>query len=137
MSKIYIERIKNPFLAFLYSPKRYISLIKYITEKYSNQDINAVGNIRVRFFSYDSVRFNISKYTIVNEETSIMYIRIPYSGSPVYFRAVKGYGFSCGFKIIILEPRYTKRNITYELDVVFLGGLSPSPDYYRCRKIRP
>lgn len=112
--------IKNPYYDLLYSPKKYISLIKYIIKECLGKDMSSVGNILVRHFLRDTHKYGVpSKYEIREMATNSVYMRLPYRDICVYLRAEEYYDI--GFGIVITKPEYTSHRVVYRLEVLFLG----------------
>lgn len=112
--------IKNPYYDLLYSPKKYISLIKYIIKECLGKDMSSVGNILVRHFLRDTYKYGVpSKYEIREMATNSVYMRLPYRDICVYLRAEEYYDI--GFGILITKPEYTSHRVVYRLEVLFLG----------------
>lgn len=115
-----MEPIKNPYYDLLYSPKKYISLIKYIIKECLDKDMSSVGNILVRHFLRDVRKYGVpSKYEIREMATNSVYMRLPYRDICVYLRAEEYYDI--GFGIVITRPEYTSHRVVYRLEVLFLG----------------
>lgn len=119
--------IKNPYYDFLYSPKKYISLIKYIIKECLSKDMSSVGNILVRHFLRDAHKYGVpSKYEIREMATNSVYMRLPYRDICVYLRAEEYYDI--GFGIVITKPEYTSHRVVYRLEVLFLGDKELNAD---------
>ena len=115
--------IKNPYYDFLYSPKKYISLIKYVIKEYLGKDMFSVGNILVGHFVRDTCGYSVpSKYEIREIVANSVYMRLPYRDICVYLRAEESIYYNVGFGIVIIKPEYTSRRIVYRLEVLFLGN---------------
>lgn len=128
MSKMYMVPIRNPCSDFLYSPKKYISLIKYVIKECLGKDMSSVGNIIVGHFVYEAYKYSApSKYEIREITTNSVYMRLPYPYRDigVYLRLEGSIGYNAGFRIIIIRPEYTSRRVVYGLDVLFLGDKEP------------
>ena len=118
--------IRDPYSALLYSPRKYISLIKYVIKECLGKDMSSVGNIIVRHFVYGSYKYSVpSKYEIREITTNSVYMRLPYRDIGVYLRVEESIGYNAGFRIIITKPEYTSRRIVYGLEVLFLGDKEP------------
>ena len=130
MSKMYMVPIENPYSALLYSPKKYISLIKYVIKECLGKDMSSVGNIIVGHFVYEAYKYSApSKYEIKEIGTDLVYVRLPcwdaYWDICVYLKAEESIDFNTGFRIIIIRPEYTSCHIVYGLEVLFLGDEEP------------
>lgn len=126
MSKMYMVPIRNPYSDLLYSPKKYISLIKYVIKECLGKDMSSVGNIIVRHFVYNSYKYSISsKYEIREMATNMVYMRLPYRDIGVYLRVEEPIYYDAGFRIIIARPEYASRRVVYGLEVLFLGDNEP------------
>lgn len=133
MSKMYMVPIRNPYSDLLYSPKKYISLIKYVIKECLGKDMSSVGNIIVGHFVYEAYKYSApSKYEIKEIATDLVYVRLPYQNTYwdicVYLRVEEPIGYNAGFRIIITKPEYTSRRIVYGLEVLFLGDKEPDAD---------
>lgn len=122
--------IRNPYSDLLYSPKKYISLIKYVIKECLGKDMSSVGNIIVGHFVYKAYKYSSpSKYEIKEIATDLIYVRLPYQNAyrdiGVYLRAEDSLGYNAGFRIIISKPEYTSRRVVYGLEVLFLGDKEP------------
>ena len=122
--------IRNPYSDLLYSPKKYISLIKYVIKECLGKDMSSVGNIIVGHFVYEAYKYSApSKYEIRERATNLAYVRLPYRDAcrdiGVYLRAEESIGYNAGFRIIIARPEYTSRRVVYGLEVLFLGDKEP------------
>lgn len=118
--------IRNPYHDLLYSPKKYISLIKYVIKECLGKDMSSVGNIAVWHFAYEAYKYSVpSKYEIREIATNLVYMRLPYQDIGVYLRVEEPIGYDTGFRIIITKPEYTSRYVVYGLDVLFLGDKEP------------
>ena len=131
MSKMYMIPIRDPYSALLYSPRKYISLIKYVIKECLGKDMSSVGNIIVGHFVYGSYKYSVpSKYEIREITTNSVYMRLPYQNACwdicVYLRVEESIGYNAGFRIIITKPEYTSRRIIYGLEVLFLGDKEPA-----------
>ena len=114
--------IKNPYYDFLYSPKKYISLIKYVIKECLGEDMSSVGNILVGHFVCGASGYTIpSKYEIRKADASSVYMRLPYRDICVYLRTGESANYNTGFGIIIMKPEYTSRYVVYRLEILFLG----------------
>ena len=126
MNKMYMMPIRNPYSDLLYSPKKYISPIKYVIKECLGKDMSSVGNIFVGYFVYEAYKYSVpSKYEIKEIATNSVYVRLPYRDICVYLRAEEPIGYNTGFRIIIARPEYTSRRVVYGLDVLFLGDKEP------------
>lgn len=126
MSKMYMIPIRDPYSALLYSPRKYISLIKYVIKECLGKDMSSVGNIIVGHFVYEAYKYSVpSKYKIREIVTNSVYMRLPYRDIGVYLRAEESIYYNTGFRIIIARPEYTSRRIVYGLEVLFLGDKEP------------
>lgn len=130
MSKMYMIPIRNPYSDLLYSPKKYISLIKYVIKECLGKDMSSVGNIIVGHFVYEAYKYSApSKYEIKEIATDLVYVRLPYQNTYwdicVYLRVEEPIGYNAGFRIIITKPEYASRRIVYGLEVLFLGDKEP------------
>lgn len=128
MSKMYMIPIRNPYSDLLYSPKKYISLIKYVIKECLGKDMSSVGNIIVWHFVYEAYKYSVPfKYEIREITTKSVYMRLPYPYRDigVYLRVEEPIGYNAGFRIIIARPEYTSRRVVYGLDVLFLGDKEP------------
>ena len=130
MSKMYMVPIRNPYDDLLYSPRKYISLIKYVIKECLGKDMSSVGNIAVWHFAYNSYKYSApSKYEIRERATNLAYVRLPYRDAcrdiGVYLRAEESIYYDAGFRIIITRPEYTSHFIVYGLEVLFLGDKEP------------
>lgn len=118
--------IRNPYHDLLYSPKKYISLIKYVIKECLGKDMSSVGNIAVWHFAYEAYKYSVpSKYEIREIATNFAYVRLPYRDICVYLRVEESIYYNTGFRIIITKPEYTSRRVVYGLDVLFLGDKEP------------
>ena len=125
--------IRNPYSDLLYSPKKYISLIKYVIKECLGEDMPSVGNIIVGHFVYEAYKYSVpSKYEIRERATNLAYVRLPYRDACrdicVYLRAEESIDYNTGFRIIITKPEYTSRRVVYGLDVLFLGDKEPNAE---------
>lgn len=126
MSKMYMVPIRNPYHDLLYSPERYVSLIKYVIKECLGKDMSSVGNIIVGHFVYEAYKYSVpSKYEIREITTNLVYVRLPYRDICVYLRAEEPIYYNAGFRIIITKPEYTLHFIVYGLEVLFLGDEEP------------
>ena len=130
MSKMYMMPIRNPYSDLLYSPRKYISLIKYVIKECLGKDMSSVGNIIVGHFVYEAYKYSApSKYEIKEIATNLAYVRLPYRDAcrdiGVYLRAEESIYYDAGFRIIVTRPEYTSRRIVYGLEVLFLGDKEP------------
>ena len=122
MSKMYMMPIRNPYSDLLYSPKKYISLIKYVIKECLGKDMSSVGNIFVKHFLRDASKHSVlSKYEIREIITNVAYMRLPYRDIGVYLRTEEFSDYNVGFGILITKPEYTSHRIVYKLEVLFLG----------------
>ena len=129
MSKMYMIPIRDPYSALLYSPKKYISLIKYVIKECLGKDMSSVGNIIVGHFVYNSYKYSISsKYEIREMATNMVYMRLPYRNICVYLRTEEFSDYNVGFGILITRPEYTSHCVVYKLEVLFLGDKEPDAD---------
>lgn len=129
MSKMYMIPIRDPYSALLYSPKKYISLIKYVIKECLGKDMSSVGNIIVGHFVYGAYKYIVpSKYEIREIATNSVYMRLPYRDIGVYLRVEGSIGYNTGFRIIITKPEYTSRYVVYGLEVLFLGDKEPDAE---------
>ena len=129
MSKMYMIPIRDPYSALLYSPKKYISLIKYVIKECLGKDMSSVGNIIVGHFVYGAYKYSVpSKYEIREIATNLAYVRLPYRDICVYLRAEEPIYYDAGFRIIIIKPEYTSRFVVYGLEVLFLGDKEPDAE---------
>lgn len=120
--------IRNPYSELLYSPKKYIALIKYVIKECLGKDMPSVGNIIVGHFVYEAYKYSApSKYEIREITTNSVYMRLPYlyRDIGVYLRVEESIGYNAGFRIIIRRPEYTSHFIVYGLEVLFLGDEEP------------
>lgn len=125
-----MEPIRHPYYELLYSPKRYISLIKYIIKECLGKDMSSVGNILVRQFVRSTYKHSVlSKYEIREIVTNATYMRLPYRDICVYLRTEKFSDYNVGFGILITRPEYTSRRVVYKLEVLFLGDKELDADW--------
>ena len=122
--------IRDPYSALLYSPKKYISLIKYVIKECLGKDMSSIGNIVVWHFVYNPYKYSApSKYEIKEIGTDLVYVRLPYRDAYwdicVYLKVEESIDYNTGFKIIITKPEYTSRRVVYRLEVLFLGDREP------------
>ena len=123
---MYMVPIENPYYNLLYSPKKYISPIKYVIKECLGKDMSSVGNIIVEHFVYEAYEYSApSKYEIREIATNLAYVRLPYRDICVYLRVEEPFCYDTGFRIIITKPEYTSRRVVYGLDVLFLGNKEP------------
>lgn len=121
-----MEPIKNPYYDFLYSPKKYIPLIKYVIKECLGKDMSSVGNIFVKHFLRDPCKHSVlSKYEIREIITNVAYMRLPYRDICVYLRTEEFSDYNVGFGILITRPEYTSHCVVYKLEVLFLGDKEP------------